>query len=344
MTDADLSLVVEHAGGGTSELAVPTPVAIDEDQPTLATIDIEHALDRVARCEAVVFRDEWLAVLDRLDRRNDELYVEDDAGDAIFGGRLDDWQFGGTTVSVQIDSWERDALDVEPPPSFSQTTVSDQTIARDLIDLMPAPLAEGTVEETMASIDYEATHWSPGRMLRDLAESTGAELQYHPDGTVDYLERRGADRAEVLSPSSGAVIEDPRIRETLREEVTDVRAVSGDDPAIYEEATAIETDAGEKQVWEVDHIASTSSSRLQARATRLANEYAAAPEYLEVETTLDGAVLDPLPDVGDTYRVTLPAYDIDEDLRVIEADRTIDGDGETVGVLLSNRKLTLAGR
>lgn len=344
MTDADLSLVVEHDSGGMSELAVPTPVAIDEEQPTLATIDIESALDRVARCEAVVFRDEWLAVLEDLDRRNDELFVEDNAGDAIFGGRLDDWQFGGTTVSVQIDSWERDALDTEPPASFSRSGASDEVIARDLINLMPAPLTEGTVEETTASTDYEATHWAPGRMLRDLTQSTGAEVAYRPDGTVDYLKRRGAARAEELSPSTGAVIDEPRIRETLREGVTNVRAVSDDDPTIYEEATAIETDAGEKQVWEVDHIDSTSSSRLQARATRLANEYAAAPEYLEIETTLDGAVLDPLPDIGDTYPVTLLAYDVDEDLRVIEADRTIDGDGETVAVLLSNRKLTLAGR
>lgn len=344
MTDSDLSLVIEHQSGATSELVVPTPVAIDEESPTLSTIDVERALDRVGRAEAAVFRSEWLDVLERIDRRNDELYIEDADGVAIFGGRLDDWQFSGTIVDVQIDSWERDGLDADPPPSFSRTDVGDDVIAEDLIDLIPAPIERGTIEVTTSSIDYEKTHWAPSRMLRDLAESTGAELAYRPDGTVDYLERRGADRAETLSPSSGAVIDEPRIRETLREEVTDVRAVSDDDPTIYEEAVAIETSSDEKQVWEVDHIDSTSSSRLQARATRLANEYSSAPEYLEVETSLDGAVLDPLPEVGDRFRVSLPAYDVDEELRVIETDRSIDGDGDTVGALLSNRKLTLSGR
>ena len=344
MTDADLTLRIEHASGETSTLVVPTPVAIDEDDVTLATISIERALDRVARCEAVVFRDSWLDVLDLLDRRNDELYVENSDGIDIFGGRLDDWQFSGTTVSVQIDSFERDALDDEPPTSFERLGESDDLIASAIIDLMPTPLVEGTVEQTTSSIDYEAAHWSPGRMLRDLASSTGAEVRYHPDGTVDYLERRGVDRTETLSPSSGAVVESPRIRETLREEVTHVRAVSQDDDTIYEEATAIATDSGDREVWEVDYIDSTRSSRLQARATRLANEYADAPEYLEVETTLDPVVLSSDPAVGDQYPLELPAYGISENVRVIEADRSIDDDGEQVSVLLSNRKLTLSGR
>jgi hypothetical protein len=341
---ADLTLVIEHASGETSELVVPSPTAIDDERVTLSTISVERALDRVGRCEAAVFRDEWLDVLDLVDRRDDELYVEDDTGTAIFGGRLDDWQFDGTTVSVQIDSWERDALDDEPPVEFSRSAAADDVIASDILDLMPASIATGVVEQTTSSIDYGATHTSAATMLRELADSTGAEVRYHPDGTVDYLDRRGAARDDVVSPSAGAVIEEPRIRQTLREEVTDVRAISDDDPTIYEEATAIATDAGERQVWEVDWIDSTSSSRLQARATRLANEYADAPEYLEVETALDVDQFDPRPAVGDSYPVQLPAYGIDERLRVIETTRSIDDEGDTVDVLLSNRKLTLAGR
>lgn len=344
MSTADLTLRIEHVSGDVSELVVPTPVQIDEDAVTLATIDISEAIDRVARCEAAVFRDSWLDVTEKLDRRNDELYVSDDEGNDIFGGRLDDWQFNGTLVSVQIDSWERDALDAEPPESFDATDQSDAAIAESIINLMPDTLSLGVTEETTTSIDYRKTHAPPGVMLRELTQSTSAEVQYHPDGTIDYVNRRGVDRAETLSPSSGAVIGSPRIRRTMREEVTDVRAVSEDDATIYEEATAIPTGPGEKQVWEVDRIDSTSSSRLQARATRLANEFADEPEYLEVNTTLEPVALGSTPMVGDRYTLELPAYGVETAVRVIERDRTIDDNGDRVDVLLSNRKLTLRNR
>lgn len=342
---ADLTLRIEHGSGEVSELVVPTPVAIDEDLVTLASIRTELALDQVGRCEAVVFRDSWLAVEQLLDRRNDELYVVDTDGEEIFGGRLDDWQFEGSIVSVQIDSWERDPRESEPPTSFERIAVSDATIASDLIDLMPAPITAGTVEETTSSIDYEATHTHPAIMLRELTESTAADVRYHPDGTLDYLERRGTDRGETLSPTSGAVISEPRIRRTMREDTTNVRAISTDDASIFEEAEAIPTSTDEREVWQTDEIRSTSSSRIQARATRLANEVADAPEYLEVTTSLDPLALNATPQVGDRYTLELPASGISTEVRVIEADRVIDEQGDRLdNVLLSNRKLTLRNR
>lgn len=342
---SDLTLRIEHASGEVSVLVVPTPTAIDDDLVTLASIRTELALDRVGRCEAIVFRDSWLDVEDRLDRRNDELYVVDADGQEIFGGRLDDWQFEGTAVSVQIDSWERDPRESEPPASFERTAASDATIASDLIDLMPAPITAGTVEQTTASIDYSATHTPPAVMLRELTQSTAADVQYHPDGTLDYVERRGTDRGETLSPTSGAIISEPRIRRTMREDTTDVRAISTDDASIFEEAEAIPTGADEREVWETDEIRSVSSSRLQARATRLANEVAEAPEYLEVTTALDPQVLTVTPAVGDRYTLDLPDAGISTNVRIIEADRVIDEQGDRLdNVLLSNRKLTLRNR
>lgn len=342
---SDLTLRIEHVDGEVSELVVPSPVAIEDDEAvTLSTIMTEEALDRVDRAEASVFRDEWTEVQANLDRRNDDLFIEDADSEEIFGGKLDDWQFGGSLVSVQIDSFERVALDAEPPASFEIENDTDEMVARAIIDEMPDPLNAGFIDETVSSIDYEATHTSPGEMLRDLARSTGADVRYRPDGTIDYLKERGSKSDETVELSTGTIIEEPRIRETLREEVTDVRVVSEDDPELYEEATAIETSDDERRVWATDEMDSTSSSRLQARATRLANEYAEEPEYLEIETTLDPVILGETPKPGDRYDVELPAYDIDAELRVIEADRTIDSDGERVEVLLSNRKLTLSGR
>ena len=345
MSSSDLTLRIEHASGEVSDLVVPTPVAIDSEAVTLASIRTERALDRVARAEATVFRAEWLDVEDKLDRRNDELYVVDESGTNLFGGRLDDWQYGGPTVSVQIDSFERDAREMEPPPSFSRTDASDATIASDLIGLMPAPLTAGTVEETTTSIDYSARHTAPAVMLRELSGSTAADVRYRPDGTVDYLQRRGVDRGETLSPSSGAVISEPRIRRTMREDTTNVRVLSQSDDSTFEEAIAVSTSSDEREVWELDEINSTSSSRLQARATRLANEVADAPEYLEVETSVDPDALAAVPEVGDRYTLELPASGISADVRVIEADRVIDESGDRLdNVLLSNRKLTLRNR
>jgi hypothetical protein len=182
-------------------------------------------------------------------------------------------------------------------------------------------------------------------MLRELSGSTAADVRYRPDGTVDYLQRRGVDRGETLSPSAGAVITEPRIRRTMREDTTNVRVLSQSDDSTFEEAVAVSTGSDEREVWEVDEINSTSSSRLQARATRLANEVADAPEYLEVEAGLDPDALAAVPEVGDRYTLDLPASGIATDVRVIEADRVIDGGGDRLDrVLLSNRKLTLRNR
>lgn len=338
---SDLTLRIEHASGETSTLTVPTPTAIDTQDVTLATIRIERALDRVARCSARVFRADWRDVLTRLDRRDDEFYVDQSDGSTVFGGRLDDWQFEGETVSVKIDSFETDALAAEPPPSFTRTDISDQQTALDMIGLVSAPVSAGTVEQTMASIDTDETHRSPGAMLRTLTKITGANLAYRPDGAVDYLTDRGTDRAVEIAPASGVVISEPRIRQTVREEVTHVRAVSQSDPTAYEEAL-VTTDGREH--WYVDRIDSTAASRLQGRATRLANEYADAPEYIEIETTLDPLAIDGDIALGDRYPVRLPAYGIAQQLRVFELTRHIDADGETVDVLLTNREATVAGR
>ena len=343
---ADLTLRIEHASGETSTLVVPTPVAIDEDDVTLASIRIDRALDRVARCEARVFRPDWLDVLDKVDRRNDEAFVDTDDGETIFGGRLDGWQFESVTVSVFIDSFEVDALGAEPPTSFSRTDEPDDAIATDAIGLVPSwsPVTVGTVEQTTDSIDADETHAAPGEILRRLARDTGAEVGYRADGTADYLDERGETHSEVISPSAGVVVEDPRIRETLREEITNVRAVSQSDSDIFEEAEAIATDSDDREKWSIDRIDSTSNSRLQSRATRLANEYADAPEYLEIETTLDPLALDGDVTVGDRYPVELPAYGINEELRIVEAVRRIDEAGEQVEVVLANRTETVSGR
>jgi len=204
---SDLTLRIEHSNGNQSKLRIPTPTAIDSNAVTLAAISIDRDLDRIARAEARVFRSEWRDVLSDLDRRDDELFIDDDAGNTLFGGRIDDWEFGGPTVSVFVNSFEVDATDDDPPSSFSRSGVSDKSIASDLIGLMGAKLSAGTIDQTTSSLDYSATHTAPGAMLRDLAATTGADVRYRPDGTVDYLADRGTTLSETLSPASGAARE-----------------------------------------------------------------------------------------------------------------------------------------
>lgn len=341
---SDLTLRIEHASGETSTLTVPTPVAIDQDDVTLQSIQIDRALDRVARAEARVFRADWLDVLALVDRRNDEAFIDDGSGTTIFGGRLDDWQFETTTVSVLIDSFERDALEASPPSSFSRSSASDATIASDIINLVPNPISPGTVEETTTSIDFSESHVAPGELLRRLARDTGAEVRVRADGTVDYVASRGGTQSETLSPSSRAIVSEPSLRQTLREEVTDVRAVSQSNATVFESATAITTSSGERQIVEVVEVDSTSSSRLQSRASTLADEFAAAPRYLEIQATLDPLAFSTGVGVGDEFPVSLPQYQVAQDLRVIDAVRSIDDAGELVEVTLSNRSQTLAAR
>ena len=342
MSDADLSLRIEHAIGETSELVVPTPVAVDDQQPTLASIRTERALDRIARAEATVFRDEWLAIEEDLDRRDDEFYIEDADGTDIFGGRFDDDQIRGATVSVLIVSFERDARDVPPEPSFSRADSSDQTIATDLIDLMPAPLSIGIVEETTAALDFDDEQATPGEMLRDLASTTGADVRFRADGTVDYLAERGDDCGETLSPQSGALIGDPRIRESGRASPTAVRVVSDSDAQTFADS---DVTTGEREVVLVDELDSTSESRLQTRADSLADEIAGGDRYLEIDVGVDPEAVIETPSVGDRCPVRLPAAGIDTTLRVIERDRVIDADGDRLDrVLFANRLETLQGR
>jgi hypothetical protein len=341
---SDLSLRIEHDSGQTSLLTVPTPVAIDTNAVTLASINIERALDRVARAEARVFRSDWLDVLDIVNRRNDQVFIDDGGGNTIFGGRLDDWQFETETVSVLVDSFERDSLDASPPASFSRNGVADDAIASDIIGLVPAPVSAGAIEQTTSSIDFSETHTSPGELLQTLARDTGAEVRYQSDGTVDYLESRGATQSETLSPTSRSVVGDTQLRQTLREETTDIRVVSASDPTISESSVAIPTGSGDRQVFRVERIGSTSTSRLQSRADTLAAEITSAPRYLEIDATVDPLELSGGVSLGDKFPVSLPQYDIGQTLRVIETVRSIDEAGELVDVTLSNRSRTLTGR
>lgn len=342
MTDSDLTLRIEH-DSSKSQLQVPTPTAIDNLAPTLSTINTQRALTEPARANVSVFRDEWLAIDRELNRRDDTFFVETSGGTEIFGGRFDDDQFQGELVSLVLDDFERDALDVAPEPSFSRTNTSDNQIAADIISLMPAPLNAGAVEQTTTGLDFEVEQQTPAAMLRDLANTTGADVRYQTDGTVEYLAEQGESFGATLSPASGAVFGSVRVRETSRTDATSVRVFSSSDPQTFADSSV--AGASGREVVVTEDLSSTSTSRLQTRADTLANEIAATDSYLEVAVGVDPVPLSSLPSVGDRVSIRLPGFGVDDELRVIERDRTIDEDGDRLSrVLLSNRKETLQAR
>jgi len=247
-------------------------------------------------------------------------------------------------VSVFVNSFEVDATDDDPPSSFSRSGVSDKSIASDLIGLMGAKLSAGTIDQTTASLDYSATHTAPGAMLRDLAATTGADVRYRPNGTVDYLADRGTTLSETLSPADSDIIGEPTVRETARKakQATKVRVVSESDSTVFEESTVVSSP--NRAVVYVEELDSTSSSRLQTRADALADEISNAPEYLEVRGTLDPTVISADLELGDEVPIKLPEDDVDSTLRLIETTRRIDEGGEILDVVASNRRLTLPDR
>ena len=181
-----------------------------------------------------------------------------------------------------------------------------------------------------------------GGCERRLASTTGADVRYRADGTVDYLAERGDDCGETLSAQSGALIGDPRIRESGRASPTAVRVVSDSDAQTFADS---DVTTGEREVVLVDELDSTSESRLQTRADSLADEIAGGDRYLEIDVGVDPEAVTETPSVGDRCPVRLPAAGIDTTLRVIERDRVIDGDGDRLDrVLFANRLETLQGR
>lgn len=338
----DLELRIDHADGGTSVLGIPTPERIDVEPVALTRISLRQSRRLVDRGEATVVAIEWRDVVPKINRRDDtvEIVRTDTATDeTIIGGRLDDWQFSGATASVQVDSFERDALDTKPVDSFSESG-ADDAIATSIINLMPDTITAGTIDTVDADTELSAKQTPPGSLLRELAATTGATVRYRPDGTVDYLDRRGTDRSVEVSPTAQTLIGDPRVRETIREDATNVRVISQQDATVFADAT-VTSDPG-REVWLSDQLDSTSQSRLQSRADALASEISDAPSYLEVEATLDLELLD-APEPGDTYATMIPQHDVDERLAVADVDRRIDGAGDTAQVTLSNRRLTLRG-
>ncbi|PCR89327.1 phage tail protein [Natrinema ejinorense] len=317
-----LTLRIEHTDGTVSELDAIRASRTED-------------LDEQARAEATVYRSDWSNVEDDLDERNDKLFVAA-GGTDVFGGRFEDSQSEGGTVSVQLSSPETDASDAEPTPAnLTYQNVADSTIVTDAITAVDT-LSAGTIETVASAISYSASHASRSKQIRDQRKATGAEIRYNADWTVDYLDRRGSDRNITLGPAEGNIGDGFSKTLDIREEVTHVRALGAQDGPDQRTAEAVVSgySAGERPVWRrVEDKEIIDQDRLEELAQTQVQEYDGEPRAIEVQATVFGVDLA----LGDRVDVDYPEENISRSLRVVTLTTRWDGQGKTQQVTLSNR-------
>ena len=217
-------LRVDHAdspfGRDESTARIPSPTEIADRR--LTSIRIEDILDGVSGAEVTLFRSDWVEILPHVSRTADAFTIEED-GELVFGGRLDDFQFSGETVSLRLRSFEADAVEARPVGNIEEVEEpfvsadpfpylgeEDDIIVEELIDgterfgltgQVPGidTLDTGTIETVEADARVRDSHQFPGVIMRDLTERTGAILRYNADQTVDYVERLGDDLDVTLT-------------------------------------------------------------------------------------------------------------------------------------------------
>lgn len=346
-----LTLTVEHQGGTSSTLNILSPDTLgDADTPSLRTARITRNLIRepeaADEAEVSVYRDAWREVEDNLDRINDKLLIEE-GGSVIFGGRLRDYEYNATTVSVLIDGAKRDAIDATSSTGSELYTAQNDTAILSSILGRVDTVSAGTTQTVDGAIAFSESYASPGKSVTKLAAAADAEVQYRATGSgfvVDYVGRLGSDRTtETLSPSNGNVLGSIRLREKTRQNVNTITVLGAGSGRgqTTASATASSFDPTEDRTVERKHKDKdiVQEDRAAALAQTLVDEYDGSREYLEVECELPRS-LDP--SVGESFTVELPAYDRSETLRITMLERIIDTSGDLYRAVLSNRRHTRA--
>jgi hypothetical protein len=350
---ADLTLRIVHVDGSTDELEILSADELGQSgTPSLSSVETERRLtprpdQPVGQASATVYADAWADVKPSLDNINDLFYIDESGSSTpAFGGRLRDTQSQDEVVTVMLHGPKRDALDAQPSGGNDvYQPQSDASILNNQILPRMSTVSGGTIVEQTASIPFSEAQASPGKSTTKLAEATGAEVEYSPTGSpweLNYVSRLGADRTdETLSPSTGTLLAEPRIRNKVREQVTHVRVLgsqSGTAQVVGEAVTASFDESTDRAVYR-NHTDKDiqQQSRADALAQELVNEYDGEPEFIEIEAEIAGSVE---PSLGDSFRVSVPSENIDHDLRIMNLRRILDRAGERFRAVLSNRKLT----
>lgn len=327
----DVHLRIDHAPDAGENRIRETHLRVDE-----ATVE-EH-LDEQSRLECAVPREDFYDAWDNIDYLQDRFYlVVDDQ--LAFGGRLRDLERGGESVTMNIHSFEEDAKYAEPTEgALKYVNATDIDIVADAISRVPG-LESGRLEAFDYEVGYLFSHASPAKMIRKTSESSGAEIRYNPDRTVDYVRRLGVDRSPTLSPLNQSVSTQFKAVEKANEPYTHILAL-GTGEGDHQIKTVVESsdfDASQREVWgKFKDKEIAEQDRLETVAQQRMAEYEQAPESIELDLDISGVGVE----LGDTFDVVYPREDIDTRLRVVDLETTLAAEGITYSATLSNRRLT----
>jgi hypothetical protein len=287
-----------------------------------------------ARGEVRVYREDWNNIVGSIDERNDKFFIEVDGTDE-FGGRFDDAETNGATVSVRLNSPEIDAAQAEP--TDDNVTFNNRFanfIAARAIGGVPT-LSTGIVNSTKGRVSYSVSHGSLSKILYDLREMTGAEFRYNADFTVDFTDRLGSTTTPTIGPGEGNLGTGFDKTVDQRENVTHVRVLGGQSGPDQVTAEAVSSNySGGRKVWRrYENKEIIDPTRAQDVADELIADYENDPRSVEVRCR----IYDSQYQLGDTVTVDYPEENINQDLRIVSLTKEITRRGFIILATLSNR-------
>lgn len=286
----------------------------------------------------------------------------DSRSNAEMGGVIKDVNRQGSTTEIMLESFEKLAVDAIPtggaetwgPAGDDENGgVPDSDIIQDAIDKIPDVTA-GTVETLADPISIVFNHATQAKKIREVANITGAAVQYNPDKTVDYVDRLGQDRTEVLSPGNQNIRGDfSADRRTGGEQnITHLRVIGAgegssqikknivpeDDSNSYDDEvryTNADFNSGDDPRWFV-------KSNKDIDRSNAAEEYGLTlinditdQEYIDVSTTIEG--IDNVY-LGDVFHVEYNEENVDHDMQVVELTAKYDEGRIRYEVTMSTRR------
>lgn len=267
---------------------------------------------------------------------DDEIYIAQDGSD-IFGGVLRDVSRTGTTIELLADSFSRVARDAEPSgPSETVTDTDSAIVARAIAD---APgLSEGTIETIETDLEFEFHHASPALRIKLVRQATGGEVIYHPDKSVDYVASLGTEKtATTISPSNQQLVDQIRVDENAGEVLANHLRVIGSDGSSVDVVADSYNASTDREKWRRAYFRDTSSPKTLTKRGNTLLDMIGVP-WTKAESTLTappGGTITPA--LGDTYHVSVPAKDLDANLRVTTLTHRLAADGEYWDATFSNR-------
>jgi hypothetical protein len=286
-----------------------------------------------------------------LTRKRDEIEL------VGFGrGPLVDLETGAETHTLVARSPEWYSTTVTPSDGGTLAEGDDATLIADQIARVPEWTA-GSIGSFTGALTFVFNHAFPAEALRRIERNVPGELRFGDDGTVDYVDALGSDRAGsvTLSPAAGTIEERIQITERGRTlDATHVRVlgahegeaqyfanlVPASDPATYANRVDYTTSRwsdGDPRDWDrwqnKDVMA---QDTIEEEAATLGAEL--TETYVEAETVVSG--VSPRLSLGDFVRVQKPDAGLDRDMRVHRVV-TRSAEGTPAGVV---QEVTLSTR